>query len=541
MSADFDVIVVGSGPSGAHAAQAAVASGAKVAVVDVGHVDHHYVDIVPDRPFSEIRRDDAEQRRYFLGERLEGVAARAGAAGAQLTPPRKFIVHEADERLPFRSSTMRPMQSLALGGLGAGWGAGCATYDQRELQRAGLPTEGFGRYYDVVAAAIGVSGTTEDDVSPDVAALRHLQPPLDLDSNASAIMRTYARRRGPLQARGFRLGRLPMAVLTAPLGDRLPNPYHDMDFWSDHRASVYRPAYTIRRLQGEPQFAYLDHQLAERFVEEDGAVTLLTRDLSTDTGRLFRCRRLILAAGAINTARVALRSLGAYDTRVPMLCNPYTYMPFMNLPMLGRPARDRRHSLAQLTAIYTPPGAPDERLVANLFSYRSLLLFKLVAEMPLPPRLGLLAARLMATSLTIAGIHHPDEPSPLRYVELKRRGASGDEIVAECGWSAEEERTRHRRERRLARHFMTLRCLPLSVVRPAHGASLHYAGTLPYADDDRPLTCTPEGRLRGTRSVYVADASPWRYLPAKGLTLTLMAGARRVGELVAEGVRRDRT
>jgi len=46
--------------------------------------------------------------------------------------------------------------------------------------------------------------------------------------------------------------------------------------------------------------------------------------------------------------------------------------------------------------------------------------------------------------------------------------------------------------------------------------------------------------LRGTRCVHVADASPWRYLPAKGLTLTLMAGARRVGELVAEGVRQDR-
>ena len=539
MSVDFDVIVVGSGPSGAHAAQAAVASGAKVAVVDVGHIDRQYADIVPDRPFSEIRRDDTEQWRYFLGERLEGVAARAGAAGAQLTPPRKFIVHEADERLPFRSSTLRPMQSLALGGLGAGWGAGCATYDLRELQRAGLPSDGFGRYYDGVAADIGVSGTTGDDVSPDVAAIRCLQPPLDLDSNAAAIVRIYERRRGRLRAHGFRLGRLPMAVLTAPLGDRLPNPYHDMDFWSDHRASVYRPVYTIRRLQLELRFTYVNQQLAERFVEDDGAVTLWTRDLSTDTGRSFRCRRLVLAAGAINSARVALRSLGAYDTRVPMLCNPYTYMPLMNLPMLGRPASDRRHSLAQLTAIYTPPGAPDEHLVASLYSYRSLLLFKLVAEMPLPPRLGLLAARLMITSLTIAGIHHPDAPSPLRYLELKRRAAGGEEIVAECEWSADEERTRRRREWRLARHFMALRCLPLSVVRPAHGASLHYAGTLPYADEDRPLTCTPEGRLRGTRSVYLADASPWRYLPAKGLTLTLMANARRVGEFVAESVRQE--
>jgi hypothetical protein len=28
--------------------------------------------------------------------------------------------------------------------------------------------------------------------------------------------------------------------------------------------------------------------------------------------------------------------------------------------------------------------------------------------------------------------------------------------------------------------------------------------------------------------VFVADASTWRFLPAKGLTLTLMANARRI-------------
>jgi len=539
MNTDFDAIVVGSGPSGAHAALSLVRAGATVAVVDVGHVDREYARLIPDRPFSAIRRSDPEQRRYFLGDRLEGVATRAGTAGAQLTPPRQFIVRDADERLPFRSSTLRPMQSLALGGLGAGWGAGCATYDPGELRRVGLAPDEFARYYDAVAADIGISGTAADDVGSDVAAVRHLQQPLDLDSNASAIMRVYARHRQKLHARGFRLGRLPMAVLTAPLDDRQPNPYHDMDFWSDHGESVYRPAQTIRRLQGEPGFAYVAGQLAERFVEEADTVTLLMRDLSSGNRQSFRCRYLVLAAGAINTARLALRSLGAYDTRVPILCNPYTYMPAVNLPMLGRPAADRRHSLAQLTALFEPPDAPDECLVTNLFSYRSLLLFKLVAQIPLPPRLGLLAARLLVTSLVIAGIHHPDTPSPLRYVELKRRGSHSDELEAECQWSAEEVRTRRRRERQLAKRFLLLRCVPIGVVRPAHGASLHYAGTLPYDDRDRPLTCTPEGRLRGTRMVYVADGSPWRYLPAKGLTLTLMANARRVGELVARGIGRD--
>ena len=75
-SPDFDVIVVGSGPSGAQAAHTAVAHGAKVALVDVGHVDDTYAGTVPDRPFSEVRRYDPAQSRFFLGEHLEGALAR---------------------------------------------------------------------------------------------------------------------------------------------------------------------------------------------------------------------------------------------------------------------------------------------------------------------------------------------------------------------------------------------------------------------------------------------------------------------------------
>jgi choline dehydrogenase-like flavoprotein len=85
-----------------------------------------------------------------------------------------------------------------------------------------------------------------------------------------------------------------------------------------------------------------------------------------------------------------------------------------------------------------------------------------------------------------------------------------------------------RQERRMLRFLAGLRCIPMGVNKPLHGASIHYAGTLPYASEDRPYTTTPDGRLRHAPNVYVADGSSWRFMPAKGLTLTLMANARRV-------------
>ena len=76
----------------------------------------------------------------------------------------------------------------------------------------------------------------------------------------------------------------------------------------------------------------------------------------------------------------------------------------------------------------------------------------------------------------------------------------------------------------------------LRPVHPQHGSSVHYASTLPFSTADKPLTTEPSGRLRGTRIVYIADGAAFRYLPAKGLTSTLMANANRVGQQVARSM-----
>jgi len=79
------------------------------------------------------------------------------------------------------------------------------------------------------------------------------------------------------------------------------------------------------------------------------------------------------------------------------------------------------------------------------------------------------------------------------------------------------------------RCFRKLGCICVRRVRPGHAASAHYAGTLPMTTAQRELTTEPNGRLRGTRAVYVADGAVFPRLPSKGLTFTMMANADRVG------------
>jgi len=354
-----------------------------------------------------------------------------------------------------------------------------------------------------------------------------IQPPLRLDSNAETILRRYQAREERYKASGIYLGQSLLAMLSEDLGDRQANAQTDMDFWTDAGRTVYRPRYTIEKLKACANFTHLGGRLALRFEGAPEGVSLECRNLETGAPEAFHARRLLLAAGAINSGRLALASFRDYQSRLPILCNPNHWVAAINLSMLGKPARDRRHSLSQLTVLMRAECGEPDYVLAQIYSYRSLLLFRLLKDIPLPPRQGILFLRLLATAFTCVNIHFPDRPSADRWIQLEARD-SGDVLRAGAVYSTAETSWIQRHEKRMLRFLAGLRCIPMGVNKPKHGASIHYAGTLPYSLEDRPYTTTPDGRLRHAPNVYVADGASWRFMPAKGLTLTLMANARRV-------------
>jgi hypothetical protein len=316
------------------------------------------------------------------------------------------------------------------------------------------------------------------------------------------------------------------------LGTRVGQRYHDMDFYADKEKSVFRPAFAVDELEGFSSFRYRRPYLALRFRETNGVEV---EALHVETGRVetFRARKLILAAGALGSARIVLRSFDRYDVPVPIVSNPYTYVPCVLLPALGKPATDRRHSLTQVGAILQSRTG-GRRLHAQIYSYRSLLLFKIAKEAPLPVSTGFRVMRELVSAFVIVGIHHYDAPSAAKRCVLRRTGETTDALEIVYETDVETERLQARDESVLLGGLRRLGCWPLKRIHPGNGSSIHYGGTLPMQRADGELTVMPEGRLRGTSSVFVGDGSSFPSLPAKGLTLTLMANAERVGAQVAE-------
>jgi hypothetical protein len=495
-------------------------------MLDVGNRDDRYR--VPAGPLGELRRSDAEQHRYMLGDDFEGIGFEHMGAGAQLTPPRQFVCKDADRLQPVASTSFFPLHSLAEGGLAGAWGAGSPSCVEPDFAGFPIGYADLAPHYEAVAARIGINGA-RDDLQPFLGDLAALQPAVDIDDNGRSILARYEKARARTNARGVWLGRPRLAMLTQPLRGREPTKLWDMDFWSDAGKSVYRPRWTVDELRGRSNFTFVARKLVVAFAERDGIVEVTARDVDTNQLETHRCRTLVLGAGTLGTTRIALRSLGALGVRVPIVCNPHTYIPLLNANQLGKPIHEARHSLAQLCVVHAPEGPLRPFTVGHLYSYRSLLLFRLMKDAPLPHRDGLEILRHLSPSFVVMILQHADAPTAAKYCEL----AEPDRFTVEYALSASEQARIDAIEAAITRALLRLRCIKLRTVRPGHAASTHFAGTLPMASRDAPLTTDRDGLLRGTKRVFVVDGSVFPALPSKGLTFTMMANANRIGTGIA--------
>jgi choline dehydrogenase-like flavoprotein len=525
-----EYIVVGSGATGSMAAQTLVEAGLEVFMLDGGQRDDRYASIIPDKPFIDLRTTDEEQHRYFLGDLFEGVSPDPVGTGAQLTPPRQFINAEVSRFLPLTSDSFFPLESLALGGLASGWGLGCGVFSDAELRKAGLPPAEMKAAYEVVAGRVGISGS-EDDARPYTSAhLRGIMPATPLDRAPSTLLGSYSKKRDRLREDGFRLGRPAMALLTQDYDGRKATSMNDMDFYSDAGRSAWRAWIAIDQLRVRANFTYAGNFLVTRFQEEDGVVTVFGIGMKTLQERSYQCRRLVLASGTLGTARIVLRSNAGRDVKIPILSNPYTYVPSIVFASVGQSVPRKKASLCQLVLLHDQDGKHEDVAQAGIYTYHSLLLFRLLKEVPLNHVDARVLMRYLLSGFLIIGIFHPEGHSvdKLLWLEPDARSITGDRLHATYRLTAGETDRIEKREQQYMRAIRTMGAWPIKRIRPGHGAGIHYAGTLPFSEAEHPYGLAPSGRLHGTKAVYVADGSGFRYLPAKGLTLSLMAQAHLV-------------
>jgi hypothetical protein len=526
MSADnATYIVVGSGASGVHATQTLLESGKRVTMIDVG-ISNMNTTKDPDTDFLQLRKGSSDQHRLFLGDRFEGVFSDNKSGTSGMTPQRLFVTDRVGELTPLQSSSFFPVESLAAGGLGEAWGLGCVRFSDAELERCGLPANEMNPAYQVIADRIGIAYGSDDIEKYTTGGLNGLQPSIRVDENASRLLDNYNRKRTRLNNSGITLGKASLALLTQDKSQRKATAYNDLDFYANHGQSAWRPSITLEHLKTFPSFTYHAGLLVKSFTEIDGGVSVKAIDVNSNDAVVFSCHKLIIACNVAGTTRIVARSQKAYDHRFPLLCNSYAYAPCLQPSMIGKELATSRTSTAQLMMFHDGDGQNRDVAAASIYSYGSLLLFRIINHSPFGYKESRKIMQWLSSAFVITGIHHPDEQAPGKYLQLIKN-QNGDLLTAEYQLSTTEREKQRKRSRFFLKALRKLGCYSLKMIETQPGASIHYAGTLPYSKNENAFTLSPEGRLSHTKNIYVADGSGLCYLPAKGITFTLMANAHR--------------
>jgi choline dehydrogenase-like flavoprotein len=320
-----------------------------------------------------------------------------------------------------------------------------------------------------------------------------------------------------------------VAALSRAKDGRPACSYSNLEFYQN-APFVYTPAVTLDRLVEQDLVAYRNRFMVDSWSESPGGVRVNGFDLADkgDTG--FRARKLILAAGTINTARIVLKSRNDFDTRLRLLDNWAVQIPLVMPSALGQALETHTFGLVQLNLVWESK-AYEACLQGSILELSAVSRAVLFEKLPFSARANLSLVRYFLPALLAMQFQFPSSAgvasaiSLLRTGKLQIKGHPNDVDL-----SGLSELLKVLRKVGVWSHHAL--CVPAPT-----GLAMHYAGTLPMQSSPKDYACDVSGRLESTRDVFVADASVFPALPAKNASFTIMANAMRTANRVAAELR----
>lgn len=521
----YDVIVIGSGMAGTFAAREL--RGLKVLMLDVGREGSRLSAGAQSASVQEHKKRGTAPIEDFIGPRFESLHNINGnyVSPKLKAPLMRFVTQDWELASPVVSTTFHNAISLARGGFANAWGAGVLRFQDVDLHGFPFKSAALTSYYDEITKEIGVSGTS-DDLDRFFGREDGLYPPLRLTETGAALLRRYEKHRTHFHRRGLWMGRSRVAILTENHDGRTPYQYDGLEFFQPYTPAIYNPVFTLEKLCSSGAVTYRGGRIAHSYREVEELVYVQTRNLETGVDEEYVGRCTILAAGALNSARIALQSRRDFSTRLPLRDNQISYFPLVDIFGLGRPATPRfAPNQVVMMCEREEFAAP---LICSIFTLDAALWGDYLFDFPCALGDAKAVSRYLVPATLVGQVFYPDDQAEaLGSLSLLSNGAL--EVNYRATKKGAVERSLISALRRVG--FLSA---PQVCKFPAPGNSYHYAGTLPMTEHPTsPYQTDPQGLLHQSRAVYVADAASFSRLSSKNLTFTIMANAARI----ARGVR----
>lgn len=521
-------LVVGSGPAGVACAQALLAAGKAVTMIDAG------LSIEPERQrvVDAMRTREADKWTASEIELItEGAEVDTRGIGLKRVFGSDFPYRGAAEHVGKIDAASGLLPSLALGGLSNVWGAAMLPYHGDDIANWPITTADLAPHYAAVARITGIAGQ-HDRLAESFPLFCDPITPLRMSRQAGNFHRHLEKNAARLSRAGLEFGASRLAVRGSQTADGRGCTYCRMCMHGCPYGCIYNSADTVAAFRANPMFSYRPGVIVTRVEERSDAVRL--SGYERETGAAWACDgdRAFLAAGVLPTSRILLNSCDAGDECV-VLDSQYFLFPLLSLRGTPGVRDETAFTLSQLFMELSDPAISPHRVHLQVYSH-STMIGEAVRKSLGPLGFDWLVRALCERLLIVQGYLHSDQSARLR-VRLDRNDPHGRIHV-----SAEPNPATPKAVKRVLAKLLRLApSLGAAALRPmlqitAPGRGYHSGGSWPMrAQPGRGETDTL-GRPAGWSRVHAVDATVFPSVPATTITFSAMANAHRIGAAAAE-------
>jgi choline dehydrogenase-like flavoprotein len=460
-----------------------------------------------------------------------GMNPDVGGVPLKLVYGSDFAYREADEHLGVHYDNVGLRPSLAKGGLSNVWGAAMLPFLEGDLDEWPFQLSTLAPHYAAVLELIGLAAC-HDELEALFPLYTNKFTELRPSRQSQQLLERMERHREALARDGIRFGRSRLAVR-----GNLPSvqggcAYCRLCMYGCPYGYIYTSADTVAQMLGNPNFSYQAGVIIDQVRESPEGAEVLGYDRATRRPMAWQGSRAFLAAGAIATTRILLRSLAAYEQTAWLKDSQYFLVPLVLLRRVRGATREWLHALSQVFLEVSDPRGRDTTAHVQIYSNNDLISQAVAGTFgPLQRPLGFLVRDFQERLLVAQGFIHSRHSSRIAVCLKKDRGTGQERLELRAELNPAARRRVRKLVFRLCKQARRIGAMPLplmlKIAEP--GRSFHSGGSFPMNTEPRGFQTDLLGRLPGWKRVHAVDATVFPSIPATTITFSAMANAHRIG------------
>lgn len=511
-------IVIGTGMAGVSAAKALVEKGLPVTIIDAG--------LTLESDKGQMRDelafcDKTEWPAKTVQSYTQGMKTKGTGVPQKLIYGSDYVYQNVHPAQGIRLLGSKVLRSFSLGGLSNVWGGCMLPYPGDELSEWPITMDDLAPFYAKVMGFVPLAAEN-DNLSERLPLYTKEFGRLNKNSQIQSFCDSLKQNRKKLQERGIKYGSARVAVNNAE--NRCC--YCGLCLYGCPYGLIYSAAHTLQELVDEESVRYIPNVYVDRLEEKGNQVIVEGRDVNNGKRKIFTAERVFLGAGLVETTRMVLESLEAYNTPVTVRHSDRFVLPFFLNKGSRGVLEEELHTLSQVFIELDDRKNFARDVHLQVYGYNDLFKKALNKKMgPLAPLFTYPSRKFLEHLMVMFGYLHSDDSSHMQ-VTLEKDKAK--RIIVKGVENPLARQACRRIQRTLFANRKLLGGIPIWSFLDLPGGGNHSGGSFPMKRSPGKLESDLYGVPQGFNKVHIVDSSTFPSLPAATIGLTIMANSYRI-------------